>query len=55
MTKCQQCSQSAEVKFSWPTSGGQQNCPLCGACAALWWSKFKSTPSGQGLIIEEVE
>jgi hypothetical protein len=54
LLKCVQCPQPAEVNFRWPTSLGQQEADLCGACAAAAWAKFGQTPAFQGLIIKDV-
>ena len=54
MTKCQGCENTATIVMCWPTSKGQQRVPMCKTCAEAWWNKWKHTPCGQGLIIEEV-
>lgn len=52
MAKCQNnCDDPAEQNFTWITSRGPQSANLCGVCAALWWSTYKHTPSGQSLTI----
>ncbi len=44
--------QPTTVVFRYPLSEGQQTVSLCDGCAKEWWSKFKNTDCGQGLIIQ---
>lgn len=56
MANCiNKCQDLAEVLFQWHTSQGPQEAKLCGVCAASWWQTYKSTPSGESLIIASLQ
>jgi len=52
--KCENgCDDRAEVSFQYLTSAGPIKLCLCGVCAVAWWNKYKHTPAGETLIIED--
>lgn len=53
LVKCLNDDDPAEVSIAWATSAGPTRVRLCGHCAAAWWSRWGSTPTGETAVISD--